>query len=68
MIVTICHILYLKVLEEKQNKKNLQDFDFLQFVNMKMAFTSGIGFAELCRLFFSTLLLNLPDHNAGVEP
>lgn len=49
MIVTTCHILYLKVLEEHTHTHTLK---FLPFVNMEMAFTSAIGFAELGRLFF----------------
>lgn len=55
MIVTTCHILYLmQALAGIRKNEGLKSagFDFLQFVNMKMVLTSGIGFVELGRLFF----------------
>ena len=55
MIATTCHILYLmQALAGITKCEGLKSagFDFLQFVNMKMVFISGIGFAELGRLLF----------------
>lgn len=54
MIVTACHILYTHTafagIRKMMGLKSV-GFDFLPFGNMKMAFTSGIGFAELGRVF-----------------
>lgn len=59
MSVTICHRLYSEVLEQT-TKQNLQDFDLLQFVNMKMAFASEIGLAELWKAHFFNIAIESP--------